>query len=273
MLDLKVRKPAVSGQFYADSARRLREDLERLVDKQAKPKEVIGCIMPHAGYAYSGRVAGKTISCVRVKDNAILLGPNHTGYGAPFSIMTEGHWLTPLGKIDINSSLAKSIFSKSTYFTDGIQAHIYEHSLEVELPFLQYYNPEIKIVPIVVTEGQPEVYKEIGKSIALALKESGLVKSSLIIASSDMTHYEPQANAEKKDKEAIGAILELNEDILIDKIKKHNISMCGYVPTVIMLVAAKLLGAKSAELINYQTSGDVTGDHSSVVGYAGMIIK
>jgi AmmeMemoRadiSam system protein B len=273
MPESKIRKPAVSGQFYAGSAGRLKEDIERLIDKEAKTTEAIACILPHAGYAYSGRIAGKTVSCLSVKENAILLGPNHTGYGAPFSIMTEGHWQTPLGKININSDLAKSILNKSIYLTDDMYAHIYEHSLEVELPFLQYYNPDIKIVPIVVTEDQPQVYKEIGESIASVLKESKLVNSSLIIASSDMTHYEPQRSAEKKDREAIEAILELNEDKLIDKIKRLKISMCGYVPTVIMLVAAKFLGAKSAELIDYQTSGDVTGDHSSVVGYAGIIIK
>jgi len=186
--------------------------------------------------------------------------------------MTEGHWQTPLGKIDINSQLAKAILNKSANLTDDTHAHIYEHSLEVELPLLQYFNPNIDIVPIVVTEGQISIYKEIGQGIASALKDLKLENSTLIVASSDMTHYEPQKNAEKKDREAIEAILELDEDKLCDKIKRLNISMCGYIPTAIMLVAAKLLGAQTADLISYQTSGDVTGDYAAVVGYAGITI-
>ncbi|KPK43056.1 MAG: hypothetical protein AMJ78_00205 [Omnitrophica WOR_2 bacterium SM23_29] len=268
-----TRKPAVSGKFYSDSAKRLKADIERLIDKEARPTGAIGCMLPHAGYVYSGRVAGITTSCLDIKDNAVLLGPNHTGYGEPFSIMTEGCWQTPLGEAEINSELAKSILSKSEHLSEDTNAHIYEHSIEVELPFLQYYKPDVKIVPIVVTEYQLSVYKEIGKSIALALKESKLENTTLIIASSDMTHYEPQKQAEKKDKEAIEAILELNEDKLVDKIKSLGISMCGYVPTAIMLAAAKLLGAKKADLICYQTSGDVTGDYDAVVGYAGIIVK
>jgi len=268
-----IRKPAVSGQFYSGSTQRLKEDIAKLIDKGVHPQDVIGCILPHAGYIYSGKVAAKTVSCLNIKDNAVLIGPNHTGYGVPFSIMTEGRWQTPLGEIQINSDLAKSILNKSKYLNDDTDAHIYEHSLEVELPFLQYYKPDIKIVPIVVTEGEISIYKEIGESIALALKELKLENSTLIIASSDMTHYEPQKQAEKKDKEAIEAILGLNEDKLINTIKRLNISMCGYVAAAIMLIATKLLGAKSAELISYQTSGDITGDYSAVVGYAGIIIK
>ncbi len=268
-----IRKPVVSGQFYSDSTNKLKEDIDKLVDKAACPKEAIACVLPHAGYAYSGRVAGKTISCLSINNDIILLGPNHTGYGAPFSIMTEGNWLTPLGKVEVNSALAKSILTKSKSLADDANAHIHEHSLEVELPFLQYYNPDIRIVPIVVAAGRLCVYKEIGESIALALKESKSENPTLIIASSDMTHYESQKDAEKKDKEAIAAILELNEDKLLDRVQRLNISMCGYIPVIIMLVAAKLLGAKSAELVSYQTSGDVTGDYSAVVGYAGIIIK
>ncbi len=273
MPEPEIRKPAVSGQFYSGSAQGLKQDIERLIDKGARPAEAIGCILPHAGYIYSGRVAGKTISCLRVKDNAILIGPNHTGFGQPFSIMTSGRWQTPLGEVDINSNFAKSILNKSGSLASDARAHAYEHSLEVELPFLQYYNPAIKIVPILAAEDEISIYKEIGGCIARVVKESKLEKSTLIIASSDMTHYEPQKDAEKKDKQAIEAILELNEDKLIDRIKRLNISMCGYVPAAIMLVAAKLLGAKKARLVDYQTSGDVTGDYSSVVGYAGIIIE
>ena len=269
-----VRNPAVQGTFYPSDP----EELASMVDgflasADRMDGDPIALIVPHAGYVYSGRTAGKTISRLEIKENAILLGPNHTGFGAPFSIMTEGNWQTPLGEITINSELAKSILNKSEYLTDDVDAHVHEHSLEVQLPFLQYYKPDVKIVPIMVTEGQISIYQDIGSSIASALKGSKLENSTLIIASSDMTHYEPQKQAKEKDKQAIEAILELNEDRLIDKIKRFSISMCGYVPTSIMLVAAKILGAKKAELIDYQTSGEVTGDYSSVVGYAGIIVK
>ena len=268
-----VRKPAVSGQFYSNAFNSLKEDISRLTTQETRKKAVIACILPHAGYIYSGKVAGKTVSRIEIKDNVILVGPNHRGVGAAFSIMTEGVWQTPLGEIKINSDLAKSIFKKSTYFSDDQSAHIYEHSIEVELPFLQHFNPGLQIVPIVASEGPIGAYKEIGLGIASAIEESKLQRSALIVASSDMTHYEPQQEAERKDKQAIEAILALDEDALIERVKKDNISMCGYIPCFIMLVAAKALGAKSAELVEYKTSGDVTGDYSSVVGYAGIIIQ
>jgi AmmeMemoRadiSam system protein B len=268
-----VRKPAVSGQFYSGSAEKLKSEIAQLIDKQARAQPYIACLLPHAGYVYSGRVAGHTVARVNINDNAVLLGPNHTGLGAPFSIMTAGSWQTPLGECQINSGLAKSILNKSSSLSEDVQAHIYEHSLEVELPFLQYYNPDIKIVPITATQAKLTIYQEIGRGIASAIKESKAEHSTLIIASSDMTHYQPQEQAEKKDRQAIEAILELNEAKLIERINRFAISMCGYAPVAIMLAAAKSLGAKSAQLINYQTSGDVTGDYSSVVGYAGIVIS
>ncbi|MFH1339564.1 MAG: AmmeMemoRadiSam system protein B [Candidatus Omnitrophota bacterium] len=273
MSESLIRKPAVSGQFYPGSAQKLEADIEKLIDTKAQRAEAIGCVLPHAGYMYSGGVAGKTVSCVIPKDNVVLLGPNHTGFGAAFSVMAQGYWQTPLGKIEVNSELARAILNKSGYLSEDALAHAYEHSIEVELPFLQYFNSAFRIVPIVVTEGEISVYKEIGRSIAAAIKELNLEKSTLIVASSDMTHYEPQYSAERKDKEAIQAILELDEDKLIEKVKKLNISMCGYVPATIMLAAAKLLGAKSAQLVSYRTSGDVTGDYTAVVGYAGIVVR
>ncbi|MBU0548964.1 MAG: AmmeMemoRadiSam system protein B [Candidatus Omnitrophica bacterium] len=273
MPELPIRKPAVSGQFYSNSSEKLKENIQELIGNISNPVEAIGCILPHAGYLYSGSVAGKTVSRLKLKENAIILGPNHRGYGAAFSIMTKGQWQTPLGKTEINSDLAEAILNKSRHLSSDTLAHLSEHSLEVQVPFLQYLKKDIKIVPIAVTQAETSVYKEVGRSIAEALKEAGLANSSLIIASSDMTHYEPQKIAEEKDKEAIRAILELDEDKLIETVKRLKISMCGYAPVAIMLRAAKLLGAKKAELISYQTSADVTGDFQEVVGYAGMIIR
>jgi hypothetical protein len=185
--------------------------------------------------------------------------------------MTEGSWVTPLGEAEIDSQLGKKILAESKSLEEDQVAHLYEHSVEVQIPFLQYFKKDIKIVPIVLSHGPRAVYKEIGKAIAKAIKD--LKIEAVIIASSDMTHYESQESAKRKDTEAINAILELNEDELLNRIEKLNISMCGYAPAVSLISAAKELGATRAELVKYQTSGDVTGDYSGVVGYAGIIVK
>lgn len=268
----KIRKPAVAGQFYPASAAALKEQIESFIDKKAERMDVIGCLLPHAGYIYSGKVAAMTISRVNIRDTVILLGPNHTGFGAPFSIMTQGLWQTPLGEIQIDAGLAKKILDNSEYLEDDCLAHTDEHSLEVELPILQRFKTNFKIVPIAFLSDDTEALKKIGQDLANTIKESNLSGSTMFIASSDMTHYEPQISAEQKDKQAIEAILELNEDKLMDKIKGLGISMCGYAPVVVMLKAAKILGATSAALIKYQTSAEVTRDKTSVVGYAGITI-
>jgi hypothetical protein len=268
----KIRKPAVAGQFYSSSNQGLKKQIEAFIDKKAEKMDVIACMLPHAGYMYSGAVAGDTVCRINIKDKIILLGPNHTGYGAPFSIMTEGTWQTPLGEIKIDDILAKKVLSHSRYLESDSLAHLYEHSLEVELPFLQYFKGDFRIVPIIIISEDISVLKEVGRELAAAIKEADLKDSVMIVASSDMTHYEPQAQAVKKDKEAIEAIIELNEDGLAQKVRQLDISMCGYAPVVVMLVAAKLLGAHNAKLIKYQTSGDISKDKDSVVGYAGIII-
>jgi hypothetical protein len=185
--------------------------------------------------------------------------------------MTEGIWKTPLGEVEIDSELGKQILARCRHLEEDHVAHLYEHSIEVQIPFLQYFKRDVKIVPIILSHSTGATYKEIGKGIAEAIKRSK--KKAVIIASSDMTHYEPQQSASRKDAKAIEAILELNEDELLRRVEELNISMCGYAPTVSLISAAKELGAKEAELVKYQTSGDITGDYSSVVGYAGMIIK
>ena len=270
----KIRKPAVAGQFYPSSQDALKKQIASFIDNTATINKIdaIACMLPHAGYMYSGQVAAKTVSEVNIKDKIILLGPNHTGLGAQFSIMSEGIWQTPLGQIQIDNKLAAMILKESQYLQDDVLAHTYEHSLEVELPFLQYFKSDFQIVPIALLSDELEALKAIGKEIAAGIKKLGLERQTLIIASSDMTHYEPQTQAQKKDKEAIAAISELNEDSLMERIQRLNISMCGYAPAVVMLCAAKLLGAKQGKLIKYQTSGDITGDYDAVVGYAGMVI-
>jgi AmmeMemoRadiSam system protein B len=264
----RVRRPAFAGQFYPGTAQELKRNIDSLVVKNAKKQDIIACMLPHAGYMYSGKVAAETISRINLKDRIILLGPNHTGYGSPFSIMTDGTWQTPLGDVKIDKELAKKILAASKFLENDALAHMYEHSLEVELPFLQYFKSDFQIVPIAFLTDDINGLKEVGKEIAIAIKGSG----AMMVASSDMTHYESQQEASRKDSEAIKAVLELNEDKLMERIRGQGISMCGYAPAIAMISAAKALGAKNAELVKYQTSGDVTGDMDSVVGYAGIII-
>jgi AmmeMemoRadiSam system protein B len=266
-----IRRPVVAGQFYPASASELKTMIAGMVKEKAVKEEVIGLLSPHAGYIYSGPVAGAVISRIKFKDTFIIMGPNHTGAGKPLSIMTEGKWQTPLGEVEIDSELGKKILAVSKHLEEDDKAHIYEHSIEVQLPFLQYFKPDFKLVPIVFGYPGGAIYKEVGQEIAKAVKALG--REVVIIASSDMSHYEPQASAQNKDKKAIEAILNLDEDELLKRVAEFNITMCGYAPAVSLIVAAKELGATGAELVKYQTSGDVTGDYSAVVGYAGIIIK
>jgi len=266
-----IRNPVVAGQFYPASPSQLREVIGEMVDEKAVKEDVIGLLSPHAGYPYSGPVAGATISRVKFKDTFIIIGPSHTGMGKPFSIMTQGTWKTPLGEVEIDSELAKRILSASSFLEEDSAAHQHEHSIEVQIPFLQYFKSDIKIVPIVLSYGTSDIYKQIGRDIARAIKESN--KDVVIIASGDMTHREPQESARRKDMQAIEAILDLDEDELTKRYEQLNISMCAYPSAVSLISAAKELGATQAELVLYQTSGDTTGDYSSVVGYAGVLIK
>ncbi|MCU0651975.1 MAG: AmmeMemoRadiSam system protein B [Candidatus Omnitrophica bacterium] len=269
----KIRKPVVSGQFYPAAAGEVAKLIEKFLVPSLKKDDCIACMLPHAGYIYSGRVAVETVSRINIKDTIILLGPNHTGNGSDFSIETEGVWETPLGSVTINTALAREILKAGEqYFEEDSLAHLNEHSLEVELPILQYFKKSFQIVPVTVMSDKLADLKEAGKAIAVAVKSSGLQSSVLIVASSDMTHYEPEEQAKTKDTRAIEAILALDEDRLTEEVDGLNISMCGYAPVCMMLVCAKLLGAKKGELIKYQTSGDSTGDTSSVVGYAGITI-
>jgi len=266
-----IRNPVVAGQFYPKAPEQLKEMINTFVDEKAAKEDVVGFIAPHAGYMYSGHVAGAVISRVKFKDTFIIMGPNHTGQGKPLSIMTDGSWKTPLGEVGIDTELGKKILAVSGHLEEDHLAHQYEHSIEVQLPFLQYFKPDIKIVPILLSYTSDEVYKEIGRGLARAIKESG--EGVVILASSDMTHYESQESARRKDNQAIEAILELNEDELLKRVHELDISMCGYAPAVSLISAAKELGASGAELVSYRTSGDTTGDYSAVVGYAGVLIK
>jgi AmmeMemoRadiSam system protein B/AmmeMemoRadiSam system protein A len=268
---MMIRKPVVAGQFYPALPDQLRKTIKGMVDEAAEKEEVVGLVSPHAGYIYSGPVTAAVISRVKFKDTFVILGPNHTGSGAPLSIMTEGTWQTPLGEVEIDSELARHLLEISRYLKQDELAHLFEHSIEVQLPFLQYFKPDIRIVPIILAHSSGETFKAIGREIARAVKDLG--REVVIIASSDMNHYESHEVTKKKDNQAIEAMLALDEDELLKRVSDFNITMCGYAPTVSLIAAAKELGANQAELVRYQTSGDVSGDYAAVVGYAGIIIK
>jgi MEMO1 family protein len=265
-----IREPAVAGQFYPDSPAQLRKMIKGMVDESNEKIDAIGTVLPHAGYIYSGPVVGAVLSRVKIKSTAVIMCPNHTGRGKLFSVMAEGGWKTPLGQVDIDAELAKRILDESRYLEQDTAAHVHEHAVEVQLPFLQYLRPDVKMVPIVLAQANGETYREIGRGIARAI--SGLNRDVIIIASSDMTHYESQESVRQKDSEAIHAMLQLDEAELLKRVGQFDITMCGYGAAASMLAAAKELGAERAELIKYQTSGDTSGDYSSVVGYAGVVV-
>ena len=268
-----IRLPVVAGQFYPSDPQVLKKMIASFGIKKPKDSQkAIACILPHAGYIYSGKVAARGLAEIDIGTSCIILGPNHTGTGALYSLVREGAWKTPLGSVPIDTELADRLLKNSKYLEEDEVAHAYEHSIEVELPLIQEIGrTDFSLVPIILATGDNLVYKDIASAIATAVQQSKY--DVTIIASSDMTHYEPQEDANRKDKEAIEALLKLDPKELLEKIDRYQISMCGYIPAVIALMAAKILGAKKARLVAYQTSGDVTGDFSSVVGYASIVIQ
>jgi len=269
-----IRNPAVAGQFYRGTKEALEKEIEPLVGKICAKEGAIGVVSPHAGYPYSGAVAGATLSSIKPKKTYIIMGPNHTGLGESFALSAAQSWRTPLGEVKIDKALAEAIKKSSKYIKYDDLSHGHEHSIEVQLPFLQYLQGnDFKFVPIVISYDVLEVYRDMGREIALAIKELKMEKDVTIIASSDMTHYESQKAAEKKDKVAIDAILALDEEKLVETVSALGITMCGFAPAAIMIAAAKELGAKHARLVKYMTSASATGDYTSVVGYAGIVIS
>ncbi len=267
---MTARQPVVAGQFYPGTERALRKSIEQLVVKKGDKLKAVGVVSPHAGYMYSGPVAGMVFSSVAVPETVVILGPNHTGAGLPYALYPAGSWQTPMGEAAIEETLAGKIREHSNLVAEDARAHRYEHSLEVQVPFLQYFQPRVKIVPLVIGGDNWDDYLDLGKAIAESVKS--YKKDVLLVASSDMTHYEPQADAERKDKFVIEAILKLQPQEMLKRVASEDVTMCGYAPTAIMLIAAKQLEAQKAGLIKYTTSGDATGDYSSVVGYAGLAV-
>ncbi len=267
-----LREPAVAGRFYPADPTVLRNDVEAFLSssKTAQRSRVIGCIAPHAGYIYSGEVAGAVFSRTQIPSRCIILCPNHTGRGHPLAIMKDGGWRSPLGTVPIASDLAVKLAETFPALSEDSTAHQSEHAIEVELPFLQVRNPDIHFVPIALGTGQLLILESLGEAIAKVVQNSQ--EPVLIIASSDMNHYEDDAITRVKDHKAIATILALDPRGLHETVMNESISMCGFGPAVTMLTAARTLGAQKAELVQYATSAEVSGDYSTVVGYAGIIV-
>lgn len=266
-----IREPAVAGSFYSGDAIQLKRDIESFAIKGCEKQAVLGAVSPHAGYVYSGRVAGNLYSRIKIPNTVVILAPNHTGYGVPYSIWPGGSWNTPLGNIKVDEEVVEELVHTCDLIKKDKEAHLYEHAAEVQIPFVQYFNPCIKIVVIVISSGDIVNLKDIGKNLSQVLQK--LRPAALVVASSDMTHYESQISANRKDKIAIHGILALDENNLYYEVSDKHITMCGIYPTIAMLVCSKDRGAKKAELVRYETSGDITGDYSQVVGYAGIMVS
>jgi hypothetical protein len=263
-----LRSAVVAGQFYPGQREGLQETVEVLTPPAAAEQSVIAVMSPHAGYIYSGGVAGRTFSGVKIPEDVVILGPNHHGRGHMAAVYASGAWETPLGQINISADLAKRILAECPMAAEDTVAHRFEHSLEVQVPFLQFLAPRTGIVPVCVSRMPLETLLLFGEGLARAI--AACDSAPLIVASSDMTHYESGKIAREKDFLALEKVLALDPEGLYNVVQEHSISMCGVLPTVIMLQAALALGAKNAELIAYSNSGDVTGDQSEVVGYAGV---
>jgi len=285
VMSLSVRPPSVAGAFYSGTERGLRRQIEWCFTHPLGPgmvpkpvegplEELVALVCPHAGYMYSGPVAAHAYARLAQEgrpDVVVLLGPNHTGFGSSVAIYARGAWRTPLGQVEVEERVAEAIMKKAPIVADDVEAHAYEHSLEVQLPFLQYlYGGDFKIVPICMMFQDVRTSTEVGEAIAAAIRELGL--NALVIASTDLTHYEPHEVAVRKDAEVIRAVEALDVPGLYRAVEELPVSMCGYGPTAAAMVAAKALGATRGELLKYATSGDITGDRHAVVGYATIAI-
>jgi AmmeMemoRadiSam system protein B len=266
-----VRKPAVAGYFYPQKEAALRSLLGGMVDPEAKKEKARAIVSPHAGLPYSGYVAGAVYSSVLLPQRFVILGPSHRGQRARFGMVKEGAWETPLGEVPIDSALAEELLRRSPLIKVEEAAHEEEHSVEVQLPFLQYLCTGFSIVPLTVSpEADYRDLEELGIAMAGAVRQAE--EEVLVVASTDMSHYVSQETAREKDFLAIKRIQALDARGLFDVVQDEAISMCGFQPTAAAILAAKELGASRADLIRYMTSGDTSGDYHQVVGYAGLRI-
>jgi hypothetical protein len=266
-----LRTPAVADQFYPGDPAELRRMVEGFLEPSARPGPALLAVSPHAGYVFSGPVAGKVLSRVEVPRRVVLLGPNHRGVGAAAALMSQGAWQTPLGQVELDSELGGRLAADCRLVEEDSMAHQFEHSLEVQVPFLQVLRDDLALTPLCLGRLDYDDCRELGQSLARVL--SGLGEPALMVASTDMTHYEPEERAKQQDQQALDRIAALDPRGLHDTVRGQGITMCGVLPTTVALVAALEMGADSAELVAYSNSGEVTGDRRQVVGYAGLVIR
>jgi AmmeMemoRadiSam system protein B len=266
-----IRHPAVAGRFYPRTPDDLRAEVQSYLSPPRETVFSLGCVVPHAGYIYSGRVAGAVYARIDLPRRCILMCPNHTGIGHPLAIISAGAWETPLGQVPIDEPLAAALMQRFPLLGEDAEAHRAEHGAEVQLPFLQIRRPDCTFVPIALGTARYEVLQALGIVIAEAVQAAG--EPVLLIASSDMNHYESDTVTRAKDQKAIERILVTDAPGLYDVVMNEDISMCGFGPTVAMLTAVGRLGATGTELVSYATSGDISGDRERVVGYAGILVR
>jgi AmmeMemoRadiSam system protein B len=267
-----IRQPAVADRFYPGS----KDDLTRTVREllPSRPGETrtkaIAVVSPHAGYVYSGAVAAETLSAIQIPRKVVILGLNHHGRGAPVAL-SQATWDMPMGQVPVDNILSELLLAGDSPLVQDDVAHRFEHSVEVQVPFLQALRPDLTIVPIVLSHVSYQICEDIGATLAKAIQTDS--EEILIVASSDMTHYESRESATLKDKQALNQIEQLNPQGLYDVVHARRISMCGVIPVTVALIAAKALGATSATVVRYTDSGEVSGDTGQVVGYAGVVIS
>ncbi|MBF0345398.1 MAG: AmmeMemoRadiSam system protein B [Nitrospirae bacterium] len=270
------RQAAVAGHFYMGDRDGLQRQVSDMVEDQQQKVKVLGAVCPHAGFIYSGKVAGAVYSRIQWPSCIILIGPNHTGLGERFAIMSKGQWEFPTHTFDIDESMAEMLVKSSVLLKDDPIAHSYEHSLEVQLPFVAHFSTDVKIVPITVLHASIQECNQVGTAIARVVQMAITnkdVKDVVIIASSDMSHYVTDQEARYKDNLAIEKILNMDPEGLYKVVREEHITMCGVLPVAVMLYACIELGATKTELVKYTTSAETSGDYNHVVGYAGMLIR
>jgi len=266
-----IRPPAVAGHFYPANPTELARNVDGYLAPEAKKQQALGCVVPHAGFIYSGHVAGAVYSSLEIPSRLILIGPRHFPRGESLAILSDGAWATPFGDAKIDSALAAELKHEFPRLREDAVAHEQEHSLEVQIPFLQRLLGDFQFVPIVLGTDRYGILEELGHAVAKVVTAQS--EPVLVIASSDMNHYESDAITRVKDERAIARVLALDPQGLYDTVRAEGITMCGFAAAVTMLVAARDIGAGKAELIRYATSGDINGDREHVVGYAGIAIR
>lgn len=264
------RAPAVAGRFYEGDPGALAREVRTFLRAEAAPRPALGVVAPHAGYVYSGAIAGAVYARVAIPRQVIVLGPNHTGLGRLAALWPAGGgWRTPLGTVPVSRPLTEALARGAPLVEEDRAAHLREHSLEVHVPFLAVARPDVELAALCLGPLDLGACEEVGRTVADAARAHG----ALVVASSDMSHYVPAAEAREKDRHAIDRILALDPEGLHRTVRREGLTMCGVVPATVMLFAARALGARAAELVRYGHSGEVTGDDDEVVGYAGLIVS